>query len=650
MRFVLVPAAILLSLSVAAAPAPAAFGPDSGFSEKTGKGKKKPRKCKQAQIPVKFGKKSRCLPASKALPAPKAGDPRREVIVEALTPDIAKIPDPKDKLPPPMERVYRKLGPQAQKGMEQMVGQALNRLDAMAAGRPAPGAGAAAARAGVSASEANSFSHQFGNVTIDARLSIALVGAELVGTVDFGTTTDRGDGTTLKVSTQVPIRLQGQGFRSSACPTLEGKVDAKDGIGITVRTEVRSNQGKTLEEFYETEVVDDTELQGIVADDAKLDTLEIRSIQEIKESVGGSAFGGSMVRGSVVRNTVVDMRTGQYQPHVSLVNVGVKLSGILGVFAPFIQGQVAQRLKAAADKDFATTVDHLIKKYRELEAGWNTPNRCTKLKFGKANESQTLKMGDKGSETVEVDANAGGTPPRADWSVTGQENGAFTIESHGANPTSFKWQVTQGGENLRLRGRLRAVSKVGVAEDSWVQKIDQDTINRIVGTYSIRQETFGSVFEYAGNAEFIRAVPAFLGPVDGTFELVNGLYTFTASGKASILVTDQCSMKGSGQFAMQKGSQFTVFSRLFDGQPPYDYSYSFGTEMSGGLPPTIEIETYACGKGAEELEGKRAPYPSTIGFSTPEPRESPDGVDYSGTITTSVSNFTQTETWDFEGR
>ena len=506
-----------------------------------------------------------------------------------------------------------------------------------------------AARANASADSGNSFSQQFGNVTIDARLSIAAVGSELVGNVEFGTTTDRGDGTTVRVSTQVPLRLKDQGFRSTACPTLEGKVDAKDGIGITVRTEVRSNQGKTLEEFYETEAVDDTEIQGIVADDAKLDTLEIRSIQEIKESAGGSAFGGSIVRGSVVRNTVVDMRTGQYQPHVSLVNVGVKLSGILNILAPFIQGQVSQRLKAAADKDFATTVDYLIKKYRELETGWNTPNRCAKLKFGKANESQTLKLGDSGTETVQVDANAGGTPSKADWTVTGQENGAFNLEKHGANPTSFKWQVTQGGENLRLRGRLKSVSKVGVAEDAWIQKIDQDTINQIVGTVSLRTEIKGSVFEWAGNAQFVRVTPAFLGPIDGTFELVSGLYTFTASGTAAQLVTDKCSMRGSGQFAFHKSSTFSVFSRLFDGKPPYDYGYSLGSDSGPPLPMT-EIEIYACSKEAEELEGDRFPYPASVGFSSGVPRESADGIVYSGTTTRTEGLLTVTESWDFEGR
>ena len=136
-------------------------------------------------------------------------------------------------------------------------------------------------------------------------------------------------------------------------PTAEGKLDAKDGLGITVRTEVRSNEGKTLDEFYIAEVVDETEMQGIVGDDAKLDTLEIRSIQKITEHTGGSHFGGATVNGSIVRNTVVDMDSGDYEPHVSLVNVGVKLSGILNVFAPFVRPLVAERLKKAADKDFA---------------------------------------------------------------------------------------------------------------------------------------------------------------------------------------------------------------------------------------------------------------------------------------------------------
>ena len=168
---------LIFSQAAAADPSPGALA----AKKKSGKGKKPPKKCKAGKVLVKVGRKTRCLPVSKALPQPKAGDPREEVITEALTPDIAKIPDPKDRLPPPMEQVYRKLGPQALKGMEQSVGVALDRLEGLAAQRAArPGTASASAESG------GSFSQQFGNVTIDARLSVGIVGSELVGRVEFG--------------------------------------------------------------------------------------------------------------------------------------------------------------------------------------------------------------------------------------------------------------------------------------------------------------------------------------------------------------------------------------------------------------------------------------------------------------------------------
>jgi hypothetical protein len=632
----------LLTALLLAAPAAAAVesSPIAVAAKKRGKGKKQ---CKRGRVPLTVNGRRRCVPMSAALPKPKAGDPRAEVVKEALTPEIAKLPDPKDKLPPPMEKVYRKLGPKALKGMEKTVGVALNRLDALAAGKAARPRLATA-----SADSGGSFSQQFGNVTIDARLSIATVGSELVGHVEFGTTTDRGDGTTVRVATEVPLRINELGFRSGGCPTADGKVDAKDGIGITVRTEVRSNQGKTLEAFYISEVVDETEMQGIVADDAKLDSLEIRSIQRIKETAGGSAFGGSTVTGSIVRNTVVDMRTGQYDPHVSLVNVGVKLSGIVNLLAPFVRPLVAERLKKAADKDFAATVDFEIKKYRELENGWTTPNKCAKLEFGRANRSLTLKRNDSGSETVRVDARPGGSPQSATWSLTGQEHAQIGLAGGTGNPTNFDYKVLFAGDGVEVKATVRAVSKAGVAEDSWVQKTDQDAIEQIAGTFSQRTENGGSVFEAAGNATFLRFTPAIFSPPEGGYTLVDGLYTFTASGKATAIATDQCSMKGSGQFAVQKENQFSVFSQSFNEQPPYEYNFGVSSDNSSGLP-MIDVELYGCSASASELEGDTFEYPAAMSVYTASPYVSTDGITFAETVVQEGTNYKVTTAWNFTG-
>jgi hypothetical protein len=636
-------AAALVGLVAAAPPAVAFEAPPEADAakKKGGKGKKK---CKGNKVRLTVGKKTRCVPVNKALPAPKAGDPRAEAVKEALTPEIAKVPDLKDKIPPSMESVYRKLGPQALSGMEKMVGLSLARLDAMGAAKASRPSLATASDSG------NSFSQRFGNVTIDARLSIAVVGSELVGQVQWGTTTDQGDGTTVRVSTEVPIRLRGMGFEpeSGGCPTADGKVNAKDGIGITVRSEVRSNQGKTLEQFFQTEVVDETELQGIVDDDAKLDTLEIRSIQEITEHAGGSAFGGSTVNGTIVRNTVVDMDTGDYQPHVTLVNVGVKLSGVLGIFAPFIRPLVAQRLKTAADKDFAATVKYEIDKYRELEKVWNEANKCAKLKFGRDNRSLALKKGDTGSETVRVDAKPGGSPQTATWSMPSQEFVLATLAGGTANPTSFDYKVLFADGKVEVKVTVKAISKAGVAEDSWIQKTDQDAIEQIEGTFSQRTENGGSVFEAAGNATFLRFTPAIFSPPEGSYKLVNGLYTFTASGKATAIATDQCSMKGSGQFAVQKDSSFDVFSQGFKEEPPYEYNFGVSSDNSSGLP-MITIQLYGCSASASELEGDTFEYPAAMSVSTTEPQVSADGLAYAGSTAQEGPNYKVTTNWNFLG-
>lgn len=635
-RFGLVLVCASLSLLLAAPFAEAKERAGSAVASAT---KGKAKKCKGKKVRVKIGKRTRCVPVKKALPQPKAEDPRLAVVREGLTPPIGSVRVPKGKSPVAMEKVYRQFGPKALPAMEKAVGLAIPKLDKLGASRGRSARTAAASAGG------NTFSTTVGGVTIDARLSIAVTAAgEFAGRVELSTTTNQGGGKTLKVTTEVPLSLKQMGFKSDVCPGADGKLNATDGIGITVRSEVRSNGGRTLEEYFIYEVVDDTELQGIVGDDAKLDTLEIRSIEDVKEVAFLPVLGGMSAKGTVVRNTVVDMRTGEYRPSVTVINVGVALSGILRFFPGTVQEGVTERLKKAADKGFAATVDFETKKYRELEAGWRKPNTCAKLAFGHPNRSFTFHKGDKGTETARIDAARGGSPASAQWSLVSGEYGVYALNGGSANPNSFNYEVLFAGQNAEVKATIKAVSKAGIAEGSWIQKTEQKAIERIAGTFTMTVNNNGSIMKWSGSATFDRFGPPVLGGPNGSFKLSQGQVTVDASGKDSML-SPLCSQKGSKEFTLLPSSEFFVIGTPPDLLPPYDYSTSIS---NSSLPlPEVEIELFNCAPPADELEGETYSLPVPLQFNVSG--VSADGFNYEGSESETVSTLTTERSWLFHG-
>jgi hypothetical protein len=206
--------ALLLTCSTADA-----LGPPPSVVAKAKRGKAKggkKKKCNVGTVTVKTAGRTRCLPVSKALPKPSAGDARLAIVDEALTPDLGHVPDPKNKIPPPMEKVYRSFGPKALPAMEKAVGKAVTGLDALAVAKASASPLARGPGPALTSEAGNEFHQTVGNVTIDARLSIAVDATQgFTGTAQISLTTDQGGGRSLRVTTEVPIRLSGKfGFKS----------------------------------------------------------------------------------------------------------------------------------------------------------------------------------------------------------------------------------------------------------------------------------------------------------------------------------------------------------------------------------------------------------------------------------------------------
>jgi len=187
---------------VAAPPATALDAPSGAAPSKAAKAKrKKPKRCKKGQAKVKSGKRVLCVRLPKGTTQPRDEDPRLAGIKAGLTPAVVSAPDPKDKLPPPMEKVYRSFGPQALKGMEKAVAGSLVKLDAIASRPRLLGRSAGIVPY---ASNGSGYTETIGNVTIDIRLNIAKVAS-----AEFALTTRRDDGRTLTVTYEIPVLSSG---------------------------------------------------------------------------------------------------------------------------------------------------------------------------------------------------------------------------------------------------------------------------------------------------------------------------------------------------------------------------------------------------------------------------------------------------------
>ena len=266
-----------------------------------------------------------------------------------------------------------------------------------------------------------------------------------------------------------------------------------------------------------------------------------------------------------------------------------------------------------------------MEKYRELETVWNEPNRCAKLKFDRADESLTLARGESGDETVRVEARDGGAPPKADWTVTGQENGAFSLNSHGDNPTSFHYEATRAGKGVKVKGTFKAVSKAGVAEKSWTQKTKEDSINQITGSFG--GESWGesptavpSRQQWTGVATFQRLTSE--GGAGGIYVLTSGNVSIELSGTEQSGLTG-CQQSGSAHEPVTGGS-VTVTGTGPSNEAPYKY------DLHVNMPfVAIKATRHDCPEAAAQYEGSEFEATPVWKLDRRE-EESADGLAYVG--------------------
>jgi hypothetical protein len=647
MRLALVLAAALLSMALLA---PAVDASDEVPGAEAAKAKKKRKGCRKKKVAVTINGRRRCRPLKAALPRPKAADQRQLAAQAALHFDPGRARDRRGRR---TVSVSKLLGPKKTKTAEKAVRLGLATLDRLSKRRalssigPPPGALASAPRGcGHGPAGHPELQSSYRGSGFDAQVSLDQ-GAAQIG-VDIGESGVRAE---LDFGL---CEAGGDKFKVPDCPDSQGELEASDETRFFVSIKIFKGGAPLLSQGYD--FVGETEIKPIqVDDDAKLEYFEVEHRYQTSTVLGGSsqAFGRISFRMRYHGSTRVTFPGANYDPTHTDVDVHFDIEGAQADELHEVRDlEFDESLKAKreADKNFAAEVDKAISRITAKEEVWQQPNKCAQISFEPAKNSLKLKRDQGGTFRAKLDSRSGGSPSGAKWTRLEAQNATVSPASALANPATFSYRVTSAGQGVDVAVNLKAVSQAGVAEEKWIQPTEQDSINTISGTFTWRTEFFGSVFEAAGNATFLRWTPAIFGGASGGYKLASGLFTFTASGNASQLVTDKCSMKGSGQFALQKDTEFAVFSKSAqnEGEPPYEYSFGVA---SGGFSelPMIEIETYACSPEADEYNGKKFPYPATFGVFTSTPYTSVDGISYVDSFVSEEPNGKFTETWSFKG-
>jgi hypothetical protein len=464
----------LLVLAVAASGAEAAgraAPPQGAAAKKKHKPKPKKRKavkCTGSRVRVKVRGRLKCQALNAALPAPRQADLPLVMMKAALATDFAGARDRRHhRRPPSAAKLFRRVGPRAYGLMRRALPRAaglLHRAGAARAGAHAATTGCVVTPTPLPGKDSGSFSEKSGDLSLAVKVSLDSLEATIASKdkqIDM-----QFDLCALKRSIQLP-----------ACPSSQGVIDARTVVNATITISLLED-GKTTQSLT-THLDGTTEMHGQVADDAQLDFVELRDTLEIKDSTParGLLIGASHVSGFFKRHAHVDMRSRpeRYQPEDQGTILDASLGGIAGLLVgDQFRANATRRLKQTADKIFADTVARAIEAYRERETKWNEPGTCVDTTFDPASGTLRLRQGATGSFTSRLVSKADGGTPVGDWRLTAPVDATFSPNSAKTEQPPFHYIVLAQGRGIKVSATLRATSKAGVGQGTWVQDTEEE--------------------------------------------------------------------------------------------------------------------------------------------------------------------------------
>jgi len=581
-------------------------------------GKKKAVHCRHGQVVVKVQGKPSCRAFKKAFPKPRAGDPRLSFAKTAVAPHVKLV----TRTP---EDLKGAAGAAARRGIatiRRILPQVLAKIDAQATGAHS----AAVARAGCS----DAGPQQTSSASIGGSSVSITTGDSLAATMSV-------DAGAYRIIVDMNLGSPCDGFKGPSCPTAAGVLEARDSNGFRVSTKV----------LHGAEVVADTTvslkgkevLEGKVADDAKLDTLDVQDKVRYAFTVKGIS-----AEATIRRHALIDMRSGLWLPENAAVNVSFLMSGGADL-GPAVRNDLRNQLARDYDASFPEIVRREMEQYRGRETAWQMPNTCAKLAFDPASDSlQPLIKGASGSLIVTTVATSDGGKARGKWTIESAQNGTITPPTAQGPSGTFTWTVTKAGNDVKLTGSFSATSRAGVAKDSWSQPTsDLVPVLRIAGNFTGTATVQGAIYDFNGGATFTNQSPGPFG-ANGSYKLTAGNVTVHAGGNAGAYGYN-CTMSGSKNINLQNGSMSVVGSAP-TGLAPYSY------DIHVPLPPTestMDVTLSSCADpNANDMQ-------ITVGISgSPidtgsETFPSPDGLDYHGHHEDTDNGGTYSVDWTMVG-
>ena len=432
-----------------------------------------------------------------------------------------------------------------------------------------------------------------------------------------------------------------------SCPTADGQIRGKDNRRISVRAWVY--EGNTVVWSQGIRLDGETTFRGVVDDNAKLDFMEPHNTEVGTLTLGGTNRGFSplSIRMLVQRITRVEFPERSFQLGPSIVNATITSPDLSGAALTAAEREIERGMREQADQQFRDIIEKAIKAFVAAEEHLNGPSNCAKIEFTPASDMKTLHRGESGGFDARTNAQPGGSPERATWTLAGFGNAEFSPQAASSNPARFSHGPPfDVASQTPVTVLVRSVSKAGVAQETWKQPTEgEPPVNRIAGSIGGTQNSHGSIINWSGAATFVRAAPGG-GGADGYFTLQSSQYTAIASGR-----------DGSGATACQQSGTKTVTGGSGDlqvtGDPPFygpPYTYTGGS--FGPLPESqvMRVTLHDCPPGAEDWEGEEIDVSMAFApFDTRGGRVSADGRAFAGSVTETSGQFTVTWDWDLTG-
>jgi hypothetical protein len=571
--------------------------------------------------------------------------------------DWSKLRTRRGKRLPSLPKLIRRAGPRAPALLAKATKRGLARLDALelrAAGasraRVAQASRDCAVNSG-GARKQDTFTTTSGGTSASVTATLGPEGAGLVMELS-------GKGMSVKLDMDMGLCDPNE-VEAPQCPTAVGRLQGEIRYKLRVGVEVRRGAEEVWSQAVD--VTRRTKLDGWNEVDAKLERLDVDDVETSNITLGGSArgFPPISIKTKIVRRTQVDMRTGSYDPGRSQVDVTIDTEGLSGPDRSDAESEAERRGQADADGQFRAVVDKSIDGYRNREAGWQqAPNPCAEMRFSPASDSLTLRGGAAGSFTATAIAKTDGSPSELDARLSEMQNAQFSPLRAGGGQARFDYSDVVGiaPPGSKVRAKVSATSKAGVAEGIWEQKLEPPfEINRISGNFSgSHTQPVGSRtarITWVGGATFMRATPPGVPGAVGTYILSAGQATFTYSG-GTITAHAACDMRGTETVDLfQDGGGSIGVTPVDDARPFAQGPHDYGGDVSVGPEPRVTLTMENCAPGAESEEGKTYEYP--LGFPPLDtgdaPQRSPDGTQYSGSHSISGSGITTSWSWTLVG-